>query len=110
MENLIVFQKSHDCYLYLHAALTHFPKSEKFVLAADIKHTFFEMLKLFLTANKSKFKLKVLYEADIQLEVLRFQLRVAKDLKMLKLKQYEILAANLSEIGKMLGGWIKATK
>lgn len=110
MENLIIFQKAHDCYLYLHIALRNFPKSEKFVLSADIKNTFFEMLKLFLTANKSRFKLKILYEADLQLEILRFQLRVAKDLNILKLKQYEILAGNLSEIGKMLGGWIKTAK
>jgi hypothetical protein len=88
----------------------NFPKSEKFVLAADIKNTFFEMLKLFLIANKSQYKKKLLYDADLQLEILRFQLRIAKDLQILKLKQYEILAGHLSEIGKMLGGWIKSVK
>lgn len=110
MDNLIIFQKAHDCFLYLHIALKNFPKSEKFVLAADIKNTFFELLTLFITANKMQYKKKTLYEADVKLDILRFQLRAAKDLQFLKLKQYEILAANLSEIGKMLGGWIKVAK
>lgn len=93
MENLIIFQKAHDCFLYLHIALRNFPKSEKFVLAADIKNSFFEMLALFITANKLQYKKKTLYEADVKLEIIRFQLRAAKDLQFLKLKQYEILAA-----------------
>lgn len=110
MNDLVIFQKAYDCHLYLYVALKNFPKSEKFTLVADIKNTFFEMLKLFIEANKLQYKKKLLYEADVKLVILRFQLRAAKDLQFLKLKQYEILAANLSEIGKMLGGWIKVAK
>ncbi len=110
MESLVIFQKAYDCFLYLHIALKNFPKSEKFVLAADIKNSFFEMMTLFITANKLQYKKKTLYEADVKLEIIRFQLRAAKDLQFLKLKQYEILAAQLSEVGKMLGGWIKVAK
>jgi len=107
---MIIIQKSYDCYLYLHNAIKVFPKSEKFVLAADIKKTFFEMLTLFLIANKSQYKKKILYDADVQIDVLRFRIRAAKDLQILKLKQYEILSKQLSEIGKLLGGWIKSAK
>ena len=110
MNELIIVEKAKDCYLYLHNALKYFPKSEKFVLSADIKNTFFEMLSLFLTANKSQYKKKILYDADVQLDLLRFKLRVAKELQILKLKQYEILSGMLSEIGKLLGGWIKSSK
>ncbi len=67
------------------------------------------MLSLFLTANKSQYKKKILYEADVQLDLLRFKLRVANELQYLKMKQYEILSGMLSEIGKMLGGWIKSS-
>jgi len=42
MNELIIIQKASDCYKYLHIALKYFPKSEKFVLSADIKNTFFE--------------------------------------------------------------------
>lgn len=110
MNDLIIIEKSKDCYKYLHIALKYFPKSEKFVLAADIKNTFFEMLSLFITANKLQYKKKILYEADVKLELLRFKIRIAKEMEYLKLKQYEILSKQLIEIGKLLGGWIKASK
>ena len=110
MNDLIIVEKSKDCFKYLHNALKFFPKSEKFVLSADIRTTFFEMLSLFLTANKSQYKKKILLEADVKLDLLRFKLRVAHELKHLKTKQYEILSGQLSEIGKMLGGWIKSAK
>jgi hypothetical protein len=107
---LVIIEKASDCFKYLHNALNYFPKSEKFVLAADIRNEFFEMLSLFLTANKSQYKKKYLYEADVKLDLLRFKLRAAKDLQLLKLKQYEILSRQLTEIGKMLGGWIKSAR
>ena len=108
--DLVIVEKASDCFKYLHQALNYFPKSEKFVMAADIRNTFFEMLSLFLTANKSQFKKKILLDADVKLDLLRFKLRIAKDLQLLKLKQYEILSRQLTEIGKMLGGWIKSAK
>ena len=84
--DLVIVEKASDCFKYLHNALNYFPKSEKFVLAADIRNTFFEMLSLFLTANKSQYKKKYLYDADVKLDLLRFKLRIAKDLQLLKLK------------------------
>jgi hypothetical protein len=108
LSDLLIIEKCIDCFKYLHNALNYFPKSEKFVLAADIRNEFFEMLSLFLTANKSRDKKKYLFEADIKLDLLRFKIRIAKDLKLLNLKQYEILSRQLTEIGKMLGGWIKS--
>jgi len=107
---LLIIEKTSDCFKYLHNALNYFPKSEKFVLASDIRRVFFEMLVLFITANKARDKKKYLYDADVKLEVLRFNIRIAKDLQYLKLKQYEILSRQLTEIGKMLGGWIKSAK
>lgn len=108
--DLIVIQKAYDCYLYLHVALKHFPKAEKFVLSADIKNTFFEMLKLFLIANKAQYKKKYLYEADVQLDLLRFRVKTAYDLKFLPPRKFEIISKMLSEIGRLLGGWIKSSK
>ncbi len=109
MNDLVIIQKAYDCYLYLHNTLKSFPKSEKYVLSNDIKKTFFDMLAIFLTANKSQNKKKYLYDADVQLDILRFRIRAAKDLQYLKIKQYEILAGKLNEVGKLLGGWIKSS-
>ncbi len=50
-----------------------------------------------------------LQDADTRLAQLKQTLRLCKDLELLTLKQYEHAAERLSEIGRLLGGWQKAT-
>jgi hypothetical protein len=109
MEKLIIFQKTFDCYKYLYVALRQFPKSERHVLAADIKNVMNEFLQILITANKSQNKIKFIHEADVKLDMLRIHVRLGKELQFLKIKQYEILSNQLSEIGRLLGGWLKSS-
>ena len=46
---------------------------------------------------------------DIEIEVLRTFLRLSLDQKYINLHKYEFWSKQLNEIGKMLGGWMKAT-
>lgn len=47
-------------------------------------------------------------ESDILLEQLKTLIRLSKDLEYMKEAQYENCCKALSEIGKILGGWIKS--
>jgi len=49
-----------------------------------------------------------LAEIDIELEKLRLLIRLAKDLRLLAMKQYGLIAERIDEIGRLLGGWIKS--
>ena len=42
------------------------------------------------------------------LEILRFQMRLAKDLQCLKVESYGFAAKAIDEIGKLVGGWLKS--
>ena len=44
------------------------------------------------------------------LEILRFQLRLAKNLQCLKVDSYGFAAKGIDEIGKLVGGWLKSSK
>ena len=81
-------------------------------LAADIKQTMYSFYRLIITANKKYYKKTTLQDADVELEVLRGFIRLAanKEMRYLPMKKYEIWSKMLSEIGAMLGGWIKAMK
>jgi len=48
-----------------------------------------------------------LHEAGFELERLKHYLRLSKDMGLFSLKQYEYSSANLVEIGRLLGGWLK---
>lgn len=64
---------------------------------------------LFATTSKSK-KMEALEKASNKLNVLRFFVRLSKDVKLLDTRKYIGLQEKLDEIGRMLGGWIKSTK
>lgn len=46
--------------------------------------------------------------ANLGLEKLRIGLRLTKDLRLLDLKAYEHAARSIDEVGRMVGGWLKA--
>jgi len=55
-------------------------------------------------------KVETLYKISCKLDLLKILLRLAKDTLALTNKSYLELQEMLQEIGKMLGGWIRATK
>jgi hypothetical protein len=112
MDELKILQKTEDMIYYGNQALIQFPKTERFVLAAEIRQRMYNIYSLIITANKKYFKKTTLQDIDVELEVLRGLLRLAanKNLRYLPMNRYENWSKLLNEIGKMLGGWIKATK
>lgn len=111
-EELKILQKTYDMILYGNICLRQFPKHEKHVMAADIRQSMYRLLELIVRANKKYHKKTTLQDIDVELEVLRTYIRLASDqeLKYLPLKKYENWAKMLNEIGRMLGGWMKAFK
>lgn len=107
--NLTIYQKTYDFYLYIQAPLRQLPKHEKYVLAQQIRESLLVIMRKVIVANKSRNKLPILFEIDVELEVLRTLIRMARDLKYIPIKQYEISAFYADEVGKMLGGWIKSS-
>ena len=49
-------------------------------------------------------------DANLKLEILRFQVRLAKDLECLQVKSYAFAAKQIDEIGKLVGGWLRSGK
>lgn len=94
---------------YVFQALTHFPKSERFTTAAEIRNTMLRILKLIIRANKTRSRLPLLYDIDVELDVLRSLIRISTAMGFMPFKKYEQASLRLAEIGKMLGGWIKQT-
>ena len=110
--NLIIQQKTEDMILYGNQALKQFPKSERYAMAGEIKQSMYTFYRLIITANLKYYKKTTLQEADVELEVLRGFLKLAatKELRYLPLSKYENWSRMVNEIGRMLGGWIKAMK
>lgn len=78
-------------------------------MGAKIDSLFLEILELtFTSAYLSKDqKLPYIQKAAAKLDLLKFFLQIAWEIKSLDNKKYQMLAEPLVEIGKMFGGWIR---
>jgi len=112
VEELKILQKTYDMIKYGNQCLLQFPRAERYALASEIKQSMYKMLRLILRANKERNKRPLQTEIDVELDVLRTFIRLAADAEnaYLPLRKYEIWSKQLSELGRMLGGWIKATQ
>lgn len=109
-EELIILQKVFDMMKYGYQALAQFPKSEKYALGTDMKRCMDIILERCIEAQKKYYKKSTLQELDVELTKLKAYLRLSHELHFLPPKKYEVWGEQLVEIGKMLGGWIKAVK
>ena len=87
----------------------NFPKKARFSLASKIDLLFLEIVDLlFAAAYLSKLeKIPYLQKAGRRIDLLKFLLQISWELKSLDNKKYITLSHQLSEIGKMTGGWMR---
>jgi tRNA A-37 threonylcarbamoyl transferase component Bud32 len=108
MDDLKILQKMYDFYLDNYNVINKYPKSEKFTLQTETKSTMLKMIRLIIRASKAKVKKPILFEIDTELETLRILFRLAHNLKFLSNRRYELNSKLLSEIGRLLGGWMRS--
>ena len=110
-----IFSKCFDLLLWITNHTEKFPKNERFRLAKRIEDSAFEFHNHIMHAafekRKSNPKIRVLQNlrnADLELSKLRFYIRLGHSKKLTTTNQYEYISMQLIELGKLLGGWIKA--
>jgi len=88
----------------------HTPRSHRFVPGERIERGMYELLEVLIQAKYSRDRQELLRRANLNLEILRFQLRLAKDLQCLRENSYAFASRAVLEIGRMIGGWLRAGK
>jgi hypothetical protein len=70
----------------------------------------YDLLELLLQAKYSRRPSGLLQDANLKLEILRFQMRMAKDLQCLRTNSYAFASKGIDEIGRLIGGWLRSRK
>jgi hypothetical protein len=113
IEKLKVYQKWLDMAKYLYVAVQSYPRSEKYTLGADTRHTMIRagryIYRANVLSNEAPEKRRMIEQADMDLVDLQLLIRLAVELGFMPLKKYEVLSGMAVEIGRMIGGWLKAT-
>ena len=86
-----------------------FPRSRKFTLGARIENAALDLLRILVEATYTRARRGLLDRANLEIDQLRLLLRLAKDLRAIDLRRYEFAARSLDEIGRLVGGWRRAS-
>src|SRR5450631_1294401 len=102
-DELTIITKTYDLNLWSCNHTGKFPRNHRFVLGERIERNLYELLETLIQAKYTKQRQPLLEKANLVLEILRFQMRHAKDLQCLKVESYGCAAKALEEIGKLVG-------
>ena len=102
--------KSEGFLRWLLGATARWPKSHRHGLTTRVEGAAVDFVGAVVYANRARGRERAsaLAAADGHLDIVRILLRVASDLKYLSGRQFEFVARSLEEIGRLLGGWLRA--
>jgi four helix bundle protein len=102
-------EKMHQFVLWLIPTVEKFPQRQRFLLGDRIQTAGLDILEGLIEATYSRGgRLRLLEIVNVRLEKLRILFRIAMELRYLDLRRYEHAARSLDEIGRLVGGWMKA--
>src|ERR1700693_3224641 len=106
-EELVVITKTYDLILWSCNHTGKFPRNHRFVLGERIERNLYDLLETLIRARYTRQRQSLQEQANLILEILRFQMRLAKDLQCLKVQSYGFAGKGLYEIGKLVCGWLQ---
>ena len=106
-EALTALETHYQFMVWLIPTQEKFPRSQKFLLGDRIQTLATELLEVLIDATYTKLRAKLLAQANLLLEKLRYLIRISYDLKHLNTRRYEHAIRLLAEVGKRIGSWVK---
>jgi len=104
-----LLQRLKAVYQVWQGMVAHIPKLHRYTFGGKIDRLFLEILEIIFRAQymKPDEKIRYLVAGSGKLDLLKFFLQIGWENKLIDTKKYSALSAELNEIGRMLGGWIK---
>ena len=105
-----IFVKTYDLIQWLMPKTLKFSREYRFALAVPIQEHAFAIQRWLIEAAKTEERRDVAYclrQADVELTLLRYKIRLSRDLHLLDFPGYEHAGRLIDEVGRLLGGWMK---
>jgi hypothetical protein len=102
---LQVYKDTYKLILEVFEMTKTFPREYKYTLGQDMKRDTMELVRMIYRANRSKDKTPYLEAFLEQFELIKLQIRLSVDLRILSMKKQAQLAELLISIGKQVTGW-----
>lgn len=109
---MVIFTRTYDLLGWLLPQAERFPRAQRFVVTQRLTGAALDFQEAIFAANahRGRARLADLEQADARLNTLRLYLRLAHDWHWLTPGQYRHVSAMVVELGRLLGGWLKASR
>ena len=108
--DLPVFKEVYQLILKIFNYSKDFPKEYKYTLGQDMKRDGIQLVRSIYRANKAKDKKEYLEQFLDDFEVLKLEIRLCVDMKILSIKKQAELSQMMESIGKQITGWRNAQR
>jgi hypothetical protein len=106
--DLKVFKDVYNLILKIFEYTSDFPREYKYTLGQDMKRDGVILVRSIYRANKSKTKTEYLEAFLDDFEVLKLEVRLCVDMRILTIKRQSEIALLMDSIGKQITGWRNA--
>src|SRR5687767_10450250 len=106
-EELPIIRSTYEFTAWLIQETAKFPREYKYAVGERLQRQSLAVLEQLICARFSKSRRGLLEQVNLDLELLRFHVRLAKDLKCLAIAKYGNASKQINEIGRQVGGWLK---
>ena len=106
---LEILTRTYDLILWTAGHTAKFPRSHRYSLGTRMEQRLYDLHDDLLEAKYTREKAEILRRAALRVEQLRYQFRLAKDLKVLPMRSHRHAVGLLDDIGRQLGGCRKGT-
>ena len=105
---LPVYKDTYQLVMKIFECTKNFSKEYKYTIGADLKKDAMQLLRTIYKANRSTEKKELLEIFLDEFELVKMQIRLCVDLKVMPLRAQASLAQMLESIGKQIIGWHKS--
>ncbi len=105
-----IFVKTYDLIQWLLPGTLKVSREYRFALAVPMQEHAFAFQRCLVEAARASDKretARALRQADVELTLLRYKIRLSRDLRVLSFNGYEHVGRLVDEVGRLLGGWMK---
>src|SRR3989339_893671 len=111
-EDIPIIAKLNEAYKLWHSFLIHLPKITRYTLGEKIDNFFTDCLEIALLASyqpRDK-KMELIEQLNAKFDTLKFFIKLIWEIKEIDTNKMTAISIPLTEVGRMIGGWMKLFK
>ena len=107
---LPLYRDTYQLILKVYEITKEFSKEYKYTLGQDMKRDALQLMRSIYRANKHRNRVEHLEVFLDELELLKLEIRLCADMKLVPMRKQAVLSELLERIGKQVTGWRNAAR